>query len=75
MKAIVMYQRPPRPSNVPDSLWKLAERCWQDDPRDRPTFAEILTELGAEEEDEEAAVTVAGVTMEMHPHDAVHNRT
>ncbi|KAI9033035.1 hypothetical protein DFJ74DRAFT_650488 [Hyaloraphidium curvatum] len=41
-------QRPPRPTDLPDeleALWNLIQRCWAQDPLDRPPFSEITDEL------------------------------
>ncbi|XGW23774.1 hypothetical protein V3C99_005751 [Haemonchus contortus] len=37
--------RPPQPEKCPNEIFKLMKRCWQADPNDRPTFAEIRGEL------------------------------
>ena len=42
--------RPPRgqlPGGCPDPLWRLVEGCWADRASDRPTFAQLLADLGA----------------------------
>ncbi len=39
--------RPEFPRSCPASYSSLAKRCWQADPTQRPTFAEIVTELRA----------------------------
>lgn len=38
-------QRPRRPHNVPDLVWMLMERCWQQEPTCRPDFDQIHTDL------------------------------
>jgi hypothetical protein len=38
-------ERLQRPARCPDQLWHLIERCWAQDPQDRPSFADILAEL------------------------------
>ncbi|KAH0788075.1 TKL family protein kinase [Histomonas meleagridis] len=35
-------QRPPLPDDVPDGLRQLIENCWENDPKDRPTFSEVF---------------------------------
>ncbi|KAI9202933.1 uncharacterized protein BJ171DRAFT_511328 [Polychytrium aggregatum] len=37
--------RPARIDAIPDDIWSLVERCWRQDPGERPTFAEILAAL------------------------------
>lgn len=41
----VEHVRPPKPRNCPDSLWRLMEMCWDKEPAERPSFAEILPML------------------------------
>ena len=41
--------RPPRPSCLPDGVWSLIEAGWHDDPIQRPSMVERLTELREEE--------------------------
>ncbi|KAI9029135.1 kinase-like domain-containing protein [Hyaloraphidium curvatum] len=49
--ALVLYNvavkgvRPERPDGVPDALWHLMERCWDQDPKKRPAFGEVADEL------------------------------
>lgn len=38
-------ERLQRPARCPDRLWHLIERCWAQDPQDRPSFADTLAEL------------------------------
>ena len=38
-------QRPQRPENIPDSYWELIQKCWKQNPSDRPTFDVIVEEL------------------------------
>lgn len=38
-------ERLQRPARCPDALWQLTEACWAQDPRDRPSFADILYTL------------------------------
>ena len=45
MMLIVRGVRPTRPENMPDSYWELIQKCWKENPNDRPTFAEIVEEL------------------------------
>ena len=44
MLKILNGDRPVRPENIPDHYWELIQRCWKEDPEERPTFEEI-TEL------------------------------
>ncbi|KAI9029115.1 kinase-like domain-containing protein [Hyaloraphidium curvatum] len=44
--AAVLGTRPPRPEGVPDALWGLVVRCWDQDPGKRPAFATVAEELG-----------------------------
>ena len=37
--------RPERPENIPDHYWELIQKCWKQDPSERPTFDEITTIL------------------------------
>ncbi|CEF60941.1 Tyrosine-protein kinase receptor torso [Strongyloides ratti] len=37
--------RLPRPLLVTDSVWEIIEKCWLEDPKDRPNFNEIRTNL------------------------------
>lgn len=45
MKAVVSYERPARPEMAPDEIWASVEKCWEDDPLDRPSFEQIAAEL------------------------------
>jgi len=36
---------PERPRNCPDPLWYLLKKCWKLEPKDRPTFPDIVKEL------------------------------
>lgn len=38
-------RRPVRPENIPDQYWELIQRCWKQNPEERPTFDEIVEEL------------------------------
>lgn len=42
--------RPKFDNNVPNSYKELIEKCWADDPNDRPTFDEIITLLETEKD-------------------------
>lgn len=33
--------RPKRPNNIPDHYWELIQKCWKQNPDERPTFEEI----------------------------------
>jgi len=37
--------RPPPPKHCPAPFWQLMQHCWQTKPRERPSFAEILSQL------------------------------
>lgn len=37
--------RPPEPKGCPPQLWQLIQRCWQQDPAQRPTFANVVVGL------------------------------
>ncbi|KAI9202830.1 kinase-like domain-containing protein [Polychytrium aggregatum] len=39
--------RPRRLPDIPDNVWSLIERCWHQDPAQRPTLPEILASLAA----------------------------
>jgi serine/threonine protein kinase len=41
----VLGQRPPIPNDMLPGLKNLIERCWHKEPSQRPTFAEIISEL------------------------------
>lgn len=38
-------KRPMRRKSINDSWWKLLEECWQKEPQNRPSFAEILNRI------------------------------
>ncbi|KAI8925572.1 kinase-like domain-containing protein [Entophlyctis helioformis] len=38
-------ERPDRPEGVPSLLWEMMQKCWHQDPGQRPTFAEIDEQL------------------------------
>ncbi|KAI9032135.1 hypothetical protein DFJ74DRAFT_324043 [Hyaloraphidium curvatum] len=44
-KVAIEKIRPTRPAGVPDAMWALMERCWDQDPACRPDFVEIQNEL------------------------------
>ena len=39
------HQRPNISDNIPDCYRTLIERCWSENPSERPTFDQIVTEL------------------------------
>ena len=41
LKNILNSKRLKRPQNIPDNFWELIQKCWNDDPDERPTFSEI----------------------------------
>jgi serine/threonine protein kinase len=45
MMRVAKGERMVRPEKIPDSLWRLIEVCWHQDPTKRPTFAEIVDRL------------------------------
>ena len=49
---VVQGMRPTRPGNAltigfSDSLWRFAQRCWDEDMGLRPNVAEVVTQLNA----------------------------
>lgn len=43
LSAVVFrHVHPPRPEGVDDSMWNLMARCWDYNPRNRPSCEEIL---------------------------------
>ncbi|KAI9032068.1 kinase-like domain-containing protein, partial [Hyaloraphidium curvatum] len=44
-EAVAAGIRPNRPSSLPDSLWKLMQQMWAQEPEDRPTAAKVVQEL------------------------------
>jgi hypothetical protein len=65
--------RPERPENCPDAVFSLMNQCWQQDPAERPTFADLKMDIqdayaeeiavqAAQEQDEE---NLCVVCMEM----------
>eukprot|EP00882_Tetradesmus_deserticola_P001883 GHRQ01002019.1.p1 GENE.GHRQ01002019.1~~GHRQ01002019.1.p1 ORF type:complete len:668 (+),score=301.75 GHRQ01002019.1:1063-3066(+) len=53
-KVMVEGQRLSFGSMVPKAYTAIAEQCWQDDPADRPTFAQLLVQLQQLEQQEDA---------------------
>ena len=47
MLAITQGQRPPRPTHptFTENLWRLMQRCWNDEPHLRPEISEALRVL------------------------------
>lgn len=37
--------RLPKPENCPPALYSLMTRCWSYDPRERPTFTELVVKI------------------------------
>jgi len=44
-KYVTEGKRPPRIEGCPDEYWKIIEKCWVQEPTDRPTFEEILKDF------------------------------
>ena len=44
-EAIVSGKRFTRPKNIPDCYWNLACECWNGNPDERPTFADIVQKM------------------------------
>ncbi len=42
---VFMGRRPLFPEGVPRDYQRIAEKCWQGEPRDRPSFETVLTLL------------------------------
>jgi serine/threonine protein kinase len=42
---ITRGDRWPRPNGMYDALWQLVNECWEQDPKKRPTFTEIVERL------------------------------
>lgn len=38
--------RLPQPEGCPSKLYRLMQRCWAPNPKDRPSFSEIASTLG-----------------------------
>ena len=45
MMKISRRMRPVRPKSIPDVYWDLIQKCWVQDPNERPTFSEIVEML------------------------------
>ncbi|KAK8846911.1 hypothetical protein M9Y10_019479 [Tritrichomonas musculus] len=45
----ISRSRPPKPRNMPKHYWELIERCWKEDPDNRPTFSDITEILKNDE--------------------------
>lgn len=45
MRKISQEQRPVRPKSIPDCYWELIQKCWKQNPDERPTFDEITEML------------------------------
>lgn len=54
--------RPRRPHGMPYFYWKLAKKCWNDDPSQRPTFERVVSKLL---QNDEAALQEKGVTTDL----------
>jgi len=44
---VMKGNRLPKPVLCPDDVWKLIERCWAQEAKDRPTFVQVQQELEA----------------------------
>jgi serine/threonine protein kinase len=42
---ILKGHRLPKPENCPQQLYDIMLKCWRNDPDDRPSFHEVLTDL------------------------------
>ncbi|KAI9023116.1 hypothetical protein DFJ74DRAFT_767759 [Hyaloraphidium curvatum] len=47
-RKVAAGERPGRPAGVADAVWALVERCWAQEPRDRPAFGEVVEVLERE---------------------------
>jgi serine/threonine protein kinase len=45
IQRVVAKSRPPRPAGMPEVIWKLIEKCWEQDPEKRPGFDEVFLVL------------------------------
>ena len=43
--AILAGNRPARPKNIPDDVWELVEKCWNDNPGARPEIGDVVKRL------------------------------
>ncbi|KAJ7135292.1 kinase-like domain-containing protein [Mycena crocata] len=43
--SVITNMRPPRPRNIPDELWQIAQECWSHFPRERPTILDVYNRL------------------------------
>ncbi|KAJ7646718.1 kinase-like domain-containing protein [Roridomyces roridus] len=43
--AVVNGERPPRPSGMPDTLWRLVSECWSENPRTRPSSTVVAQNM------------------------------
>jgi hypothetical protein len=63
MLEVMAARRPERPSLgalVDNTLWSLVERCWAQDPADRPTTTSICTDITSFTETSTACETLSG---------------
>lgn len=70
-------RRPPVPASMPQSLALLMQRCWAEDPDERPHFGTVLDVLRLihDADDEAAIAAVAPVTRTLLETDAHKSRT
>lgn len=45
IRKIEVGERPGRPGGVPDAIWSVVERCWAQEPKERPGFGAVAEEL------------------------------
>lgn len=62
MTNIVEGKRLNKPSNIPSPYWELMEKCWDNDPNNRPTFDEITEYL----KDDKYAINEFGMTTDLN---------
>jgi hypothetical protein len=48
MRAIVRGTRPERPEKISDGLWSVLEKCWMEDPKERPGMREVAAAIQRE---------------------------